>query len=50
MFKKTTICPNPMNANNQTCKGFRVNGTLKNACAACDAYKAYVKESVPNKK
>lgn len=49
MFKTTTICPNPENLGKDTCKGFRVNGTLKNDCAKCDAYKKYVEETVPSK-
>lgn len=49
MFKKTTICPNPENQKCNTCKGVRVNGALKNACAACALYKKYVAETVPSR-
>lgn len=47
MFKSTTTCPINKNTKKEfSCKGVRENGTLKNACAACDAYKKYVSETI----
>lgn len=48
MFMKTTVCPNPKMEKEKVCKGVREDGVLKNACAACDAYKAYVKQLLPS--
>jgi len=50
MFKKTTVCPNPTMENKGTCKGVREGGILRNACAACAAYKKYVNQTIPSGK
>jgi hypothetical protein len=53
MFKQTTICPtNPkvevatIDAGKPMCSGQRDGATLKNACAMCEAYRKFVKETV----
>ena len=49
MFKTTIICPTPANKGKDICEGTRVNGTLKNDCARCAAYRKYVEKTVPSK-
>ena len=48
MFNQNFTCPEGKNPEKEnTCKGCRENGTLKNVCAGnCKAYKNYVKQNV----
>lgn len=48
MFKITIDCPKGCTTSVSLCEGFRKDGTLKNDCAICPAYKNYLKEKFPD--
>lgn len=48
MFKKSAACPDTKKkvSRPSECNGVRIDGALKNACASCNAYKAYVQKTI----
>ena len=47
MFKITIHCPKGSASSVSFCEGSRKNGTLKNDCAFCPAYRKYLQEKFP---
>lgn len=47
MFKITIDCPKGSASSVSCCEGSRKDGTLKNDCAFCPAYRKYLQEKFP---